>query len=103
MFGRKLFFKQVWDRLHVERAWSKAKKGKNREEVEGDHDSFEHDAENNDSENEEVDEMVKAAAQWLTRRDEASSTSTQPSRAKATRGRGLPSRKRQGAMQTQGE
>ncbi len=47
---------------------------------------------NEESDNEDVDEMVKAAAQWLTKRDaQMEVTTTKP---RASRGRGLPSRKR---------
>jgi len=89
---KRTFFKQVWERLHVERAWT-TKKSK---EAEVENDEASSAEENNEeSGNEEVDEMVQAAAQWLTKRDAEVETSiASGSRPRASRGRGLPSRKR---------
>jgi len=95
---KKTFFKQVWDRLHVERAWSKKKAKEVEVEEEEESSAGENDNNEGESDNEEVDEMVKAAALWLTKRDaqmEVSSVAQAASRPKASRGRGLPtSRKR---------
>jgi hypothetical protein len=93
---KKTFFKRVWDRLHVERAWSNNKSKDEDLDMEKEESSVEgYSHEGSDAE--EVDEMVKAAAQWLTKRD-AQVENTMPSgnsiRPRASRGRGLPSRKR---------
>mmetsp|Transcript_5622 Transcript_5622/g.7171 ORF Transcript_5622/g.7171 Transcript_5622/m.7171 type:complete len:1249 (+) Transcript_5622:539-4285(+) len=109
---KKSFFKIVWDRLHVERAWtSKQTKESTPEEeslpsddnVDDDDDVNKEDngdeveEGNNEGGNETMDgelgDMVKAAAQWLTDRDAGSeSLQVKSSKSKGTRGRGLPSR-----------
>lgn len=87
---KKTFCKDVWDRLHVERAWSSNKDVtvpmENQESIEREEPKVEENSE-------EVDEMVKAAAQWLTKRDNQAE-SANGSKPRASRGRGLPSRKR---------
>lgn len=94
---KKTFFKQIWDRLHVERSWTN---GKSKDNDTGGTENDESSAEEDDadaSDVEEVDEMVKAAAQWLTKRDaqhENSVVSSNHNRQRTSRGRGLPSRKR---------
>ena len=90
---KKTFFKHIWDRLHVERAWT-TKKAKEVQVATVEEKASSDEEDNNaDSDVEEVDDMVKAAAQWLTKRD-AQMEGSLGSRPKASRGRGLPSRKR---------
>ena len=122
---KKAFYKHIWERLHVERAWSstttntntgKTKKKsqenkmsmnmKNRiqNSVESSDDDRGHGHGRSanghghgygGSDHEEVDEMVKAAATWLTKRDAkmevTGPANPLPTRTKANRGRGLPS------------
>jgi len=98
------FFKLIWERLHVSREWSKVKNDGEEEgqeyeddsdEMEGnDNDPEEDDSEDNEGEDggeDEVDDMVKAAAQWLTKRDPPPSSSN--SEMPKSKGRGLPMRK----------
>ena len=100
---KKSFFKLVWDRLHVERAWSSKKaKGSIRDEdsFESDDDVIKADVEEeiDESLDSGIGEMVKAAAQWLTDRDaDNDSSHDKASKIKGTQrrglaGRGLPSR-----------
>jgi hypothetical protein len=102
---KKSFFKKIWDRLHMERAWCTGNTGDAADEdVEGG--SISSEQEINDEEKEEsesegsIDEgeklgdnmtaLIKAAAIWLTEQDHVTDTST---RNKAARGRALPSKR----------
>lgn len=81
---KKTFFKRVWDRLHVERAWTTVDDGDTKGEDSASSSSADHHGElgsNNgsgvsDSEEEELgedmSELVKAAAVWLLEQDESS-------------------------------
>ena len=105
---KKAFFKAVWDRLHIERAWTtKTSKEALPEEdnsesdedvskVEGDEDIVDESLDSG------LGEMVKAAAQWLTERDAGNNSSqdkvskTRGTQRRGLPGRGLPSRFGQG-------
>ena len=99
---KKTFFKKVWDRLHVERAWSTAGEGGEGEEEEdiasvSSEDEAEEETKEgsggaaSDSGEEELGEhmnsLIKAAAIWLTEQDTV--TDAAP-RSRTARGRGLP-------------
>mmetsp|Transcript_17633 Transcript_17633/g.26709 ORF Transcript_17633/g.26709 Transcript_17633/m.26709 type:complete len:451 (+) Transcript_17633:3-1355(+) len=122
---KKAFYKFIWERLHVERAWSSTttNTGKTKKKSQENKMSMnmknriQNHAESSDddrghghgrsanghghghghggSDHEEVDEMVKAAATWLTKRDAkmevTGPANPLPTRTKANRGRGLPS------------
>lgn len=106
---KKSFFKQVWDRLHVERAWSSKEVKESTPEEERGSESDDEDDEDikveaddvgvDESLDSGIGEMVKAAAQWLTDRDAAENDSSQEKskskgapRRSLPLGRGLPSR-----------
>jgi hypothetical protein len=102
---KKSFFKKIWDRLHVERAWTSVA-----EEAEGDGEASASSEE--EMEEERVEEsgdekevtkedeeeklggsmnaLIKAAAIWLTEQDQATDI---PNRTKASRTRALPSKR----------
>jgi hypothetical protein len=98
---KKTFFKRVWERLHLERAWTRSINGSDDEEEDssseeedipiGDDDKVE----NGGSDSDEVDlgddmaDLVKAAAVWLSEQ-EANNDSF---RIKNARGRSLPSKR----------
>lgn len=98
---KKTFFKKVWDRLHVERAWE----GGDNDDVAGeakDDDSNVKEAASagddgggSDTEEEELGEgmnaLIQAAAIWLTEQDGSGGDG---SRSRSARGRGLPNAKR---------
>lgn len=101
---KKQFFKTLWDRLHVERAWSTnpAKESNAQDEEDYASDEDEMPSIKVEGEDEMVDEtldtgigeMVKAAAQWLTDRDADNDSSLDKStKAKAQQRRGLPTGK----------
>jgi hypothetical protein len=102
---KKGFFKKIWDRLHVERAWTSV------------HEEAEEDDEGSASSEEEIEEaraeesggddevvredeeeklggsmdaLIKAAAIWLTEQDQATDTSN---RTKTSRARAVPSKR----------
>lgn len=108
---KKQFFKTIWDRLHVERAWSSNPVKESNSPEEGSYASDEEEMPGigkvGEAEDDMVDEtldtgigeMVKAAAQWLTDRDadnDLSQDKTAKSKAQQRRGlptgKGLPSR-----------
>ena len=100
---KKGFFKKIWERLHVERAWSSASgEGQEDEEVasvSSDEGGQEEPKEESggygsDGEGEQLGDnmkaLIKAAAIWLTEQDQVSDPS---SRNKTSRGRTLPSKR----------
>lgn len=102
---KKTFFKRVWERLHLERAWTKADNGepKNDEDdsssdddpiaAAADDDKADNGGSNSDSDEEDLGEdmadLVKAAAVWLSEQ-EATNDSF---RSKNSRGRSLPAKR----------
>jgi hypothetical protein len=98
---KKTFFKRVWERLHLERAWTRSINGSDDEEVDssseeedipiGDDDKVEHGG----SDSEEVDlgddmtDLVKAAAVWLSEQE----ANNESFRIRNSRGRSLPSKR----------
>ena len=107
---KKTFYKRIWERLHVERAWNTEGGGDNegsRSESSYEMDDVADTPKSNtargstnggdDSEEEEVGEemtkLIKAAAVWLSEQDGTSDISSLRSRA-APRGRALPSGRR---------
>jgi hypothetical protein len=114
---KKAFFKKVWDRLHVERAWSTAAAEGEDEEDAASVSSVEEPQEEEeeqpkegsggaatDSEEEELGDnmnaLIKAAAIWLTEQDQATDAS---SRNRTNRGRGLPGSKRSAPFSPRGK
>jgi hypothetical protein len=101
---KKAFFKKVWDRLHVERAWSTVgADGEDDEDmasVSSEEEPQEEETKEgsggavSDSEEEKVGDnmsaLIKAAAIWLTEQDQATDTSN---RNKTARGRTLPGKR----------
>jgi len=107
---KKSFFKRIWERLHVERAWSSGggeddDKSQTESSIENENyaDTPKSDVarlstnEGDDSEDEEVGEdmtkLIKAAAVWLSEQDVTTDNLALRSRA-APRGRALPSGRR---------
>mmetsp|Transcript_6015 Transcript_6015/g.8513 ORF Transcript_6015/g.8513 Transcript_6015/m.8513 type:complete len:1159 (+) Transcript_6015:162-3638(+) len=96
---KKTFFKRVWDRLHVERAWSTVNDGEGKDDdsisSSSDNDELESKGGSGgtDSDDEELGEdmtdLIKAAAHWLSEQEESTDSVTR-SRA---RGRGLPGKR----------
>jgi hypothetical protein len=112
---KKAFFKKIWDRLHVERAWSTAGADGEEEEDMASVSSEEqpHEAEQpkdsnggdaSDSAEEELGDnmnaLIKAAAVWLTEQDQATDTN---SRNRTNRGRTLPGSKRSAPFSPRGK
>jgi hypothetical protein len=113
---KKAFFKKIWERLHVERAWSIA--GADIED--DDSPSISSDDEQASEEAKESNEgsggnpsgsdegelggnmsaLIKAAAMWLTDQDEANDTS---SRNRTNQGRALPGKKRSSPPSARGK
>lgn len=115
-FWKKAFFKKVWERLHIERAWTSVDdddkdEGENEEyssngehqdeddeegEVEDIKEDEDEDGEESESEKEEMGEqmnaLIKAAAIWLTEQDATTDTSKSGSRG-AARERPLPAKR----------
>mmetsp|Transcript_7489 Transcript_7489/g.18731 ORF Transcript_7489/g.18731 Transcript_7489/m.18731 type:complete len:1119 (-) Transcript_7489:136-3492(-) len=107
---KKAFFKKIWDRLHVERAWVDVIKedpedgasatGEDSEDPEDDgDDSDDGESEGSDdrSENDEevgdnMNALIKAAAIWLTEQDQSKETGGSSSKG-GGRGRSLPSKR----------
>jgi len=100
---KKAFFKKIWDRLHVERAWSSASGETEEDEdmasVSSEEDVREETKEESDGEASDGEEeglgdnmnaLIKAAAIWLTEQDQAADSSN---RSKTSRGRTLPSKR----------
>lgn len=89
---KKSFFKEVWGRLHVGSAWSS--KSARETVLEQESYSSDSDSDNGKEGSDDVEEtldnsmeeMVKAAAQWLTDRDEG----RDPNQARRAQRRGLP-------------
>eukprot|EP00980_Cylindrotheca_fusiformis_P021681 scaffold8529_cov137-Cylindrotheca_fusiformis.AAC.11 len=117
---KKAFFKKIWDRLHVERAWSGADEEDAEEEgsaslsseaEETDEEPPEVNASSmsTDSEEEEEEEqmgdsmatLIKAAAIWLTEQDHINDGNS--SRNRTSRGRTLPGNKRSSPMSSRGK
>lgn len=101
---KKIFFKKVWDRLHVERAWKSVDdEGGSNDEADaasmssddgddGNEGNGGSDAEEEEELGDHMNALIKAAAIWLTDQDNA--TDTAASRNRAGRGRGLLGTKR---------
>ncbi len=103
---KKLFFKKVWDRLHVERAWrSVDDEGGSNDEADAASVSSEEghvddaneghggsDAEEEEELGDHMNALIKAAAIWLTDQDNV--TDTASARNRVVRGRGLLGTKR---------
>jgi hypothetical protein len=107
---KKAFFKKIWDRLHVERAWSGADGEEEKKEESASSEAEESEDEpaeahggsmSTDSEDDEEEPMgdnmsvlIKAAAIWLTEQDQTTDTSSSRNRTDRTdltaRGRTLP-------------
>ena len=99
---KKGFFKKIWDRLHVERAWNSGSGGAEDEEdavsvEEGGHDEPKDDSYGDESDDEEekighgMNSLIKAAAIWLTDQDQASDPANRNKT--SARGRALPSKR----------
>lgn len=116
---KKAFFKKIWDRLHVERAWSgaDAEEEKDNEsaslssEEESDAEQAEThgggmstDSDDDGDEEEQMGDnmstLIKAAAIWLTEQDQANDSS---SRNRPARGRPLPGSKRSSPLSARGK
>jgi len=92
---KKAFFKKVWDRLHVERAWEEEEGDAEIDDEEGsgsDGDGGESETEDDEELGEGMENLIAAAAIWLTEQE----TTDGGSRGRAARGRGLPNAKRSG-------
>ena len=88
---KKAFFKKVWDRLHVERAWEEEEDEDDKKEAEeGSGSEEEAEGAGSGTEDEELGEgmenLIAAAAIWLTEQE----TTDGGSRGRTARGRGLP-------------
>lgn len=112
---KKAFFKKIWDRLHVERAWVETIKddpedgisaaGEDSEEAEDDDESSDSgsgsDSDSGSDNGEEVgnnmNALIKAAAIWLTEQDQSKEGSGSTSSKANGRGRSLPSKRSTGA------
>lgn len=99
---KKGFFKKIWDRLHVQRAWSSAS-GEAEDDEEAASVSSEEEVQDESKEESDgggsdgverlgdnMNALIKAAAIWLTEQDQVSDPS---SRIKTSRGRALPSKR----------
>lgn len=90
---KKSFFKKVWDRLHVERAWEEEAGEEDKDDGEEGSGS-EGGGGGSETEDEELGEgmenLIAAAAIWLTEQE----TTDGGSRGRTARGRGLPNTKR---------
>jgi len=88
---KKTYYKMVWDRLHVERAWTKKEDviPDSPEEVMVDtvQEKDNEDSGNDSGLGSDMEDMVKSAAAWLTERD-AGNDSSQTVKTRAGRGRG---------------
>jgi hypothetical protein len=98
---KKTFYKLVWDRLHVERAWTSGEEDGKEDESEASSSEEEEEeeevpqdegvGEESDSGGEDtggMSKLIKAAAVWLSEQDQDTS------RSRVARGRGLPGRAR---------
>lgn len=100
---KKSFFKRVWERLHLERAWSKTEDGEPKDDdngstsVDDDNTAVDEKADNNgsnsDSDDEDLGEdmadLIKAAAVWLSEQE----ASTDTAKGRGARGRTLPGKR----------
>lgn len=104
---KKAFFKKIWDRLHVERAWVDVIKNDPEdkipiagEESDSDSDSCSDSEKSSDSENDNardignsnMNALIMAAAIWLTEQDQQSKENSTSSKGSG-RGRSLPSKR----------
>ena len=104
---KKAFFKKIWDRLHVERAWVDVIKNDPEDkmptagqESESDSESSSDSEKSSDSENDNardigdrnMNALIKAAAIWLTEQDQQSKENSTSSKGSG-RGRSLPSKR----------
>ena len=104
---KKAFFKKVWDRLHIERAWEgddDVEDGKqDGEEASGSEGEGGEGGDGSGTEDEELGEgmenLIAAAAIWLTEQE----TTDGGSRGRTARGRGLPNAKRPGGSSPKGK
>jgi hypothetical protein len=99
---KKTFFKRVWERLHLERAWSKTEDGEADDDngsTSGDNHAALEDVKadtngsNSDSEEEDLGDdmadLIKAAAVWLSEQE----ATTETPKGRGGRGRGLPGKR----------
>jgi nucleosome binding factor SPN SPT16 subunit len=113
-FWKKAFFKKVWERLHIERAWTSvddedkddvevedySSNGEHQQDEEEDEveDTKEDDDEGEESESEkeemgeQMNALIKAAAIWLTEQDGPTTDSSKQG-ARASRERSLPAKR----------
>jgi hypothetical protein len=99
---KKSFYKRIWERLHVERSWSKTEDAEENEDVGSDlsvdeniilGDEKTENASNSDSDEEDLGEdmadLIKAAAVWLSEQE----GNVDSSRSRGVRGRSIPAKR----------
>ena len=101
---KKTFFKRIWDRLHIERAWNSAdgeltqkgdasvSSGGNHEDMESKTGSQASEIDSEDEDLGDMTDMIKAAAMWLCEQESSTDPSSR-TRTAGSRGRVLPSKR----------
>uniref|UniRef100_A0A6T9Z5Y5 Uncharacterized protein n=1 Tax=Pseudo-nitzschia delicatissima TaxID=44447 RepID=A0A6T9Z5Y5_9STRA len=115
---KKAFFKKIWERLHVERAWvdiikddpedGASTNGEDSDESESESDSDSDESSDSESHNagdmgdNNMNALIKAAAIWLTEQDQQSKEATSSSKG-GGRGRSLPSKRSNSSPASRGK